>query len=139
MGQEKYRSWSNITVEELKAFLGFLVLMSINSLPTLKDYWKCDPTYHFAPIASRISRDRFLEVSRYLHFVDNDTLEPCESPSYNRLGKVRPLINHFTDKFKEEYMPHKQVAVDEAMIKFTGRSLLKQYLPMKPIKCGIKV
>ena len=108
-------------------------------MPALKDYWKRDSTYHYAPIASWISRDRFLEVSRYLHSVDNDTLEPRESPSYDRLGKVRPLIDHFTDQFKEVYMPHKEVAVEEAMIKFTGRSLLKQYLPLKPIKRGIKV
>ena len=94
MGQEKYQSWSKITVEELKAFLGFSVLMSINSLPAMKDYWKCDPTYHYAPIASRISRDRFFEESRYLHFVDNDTLEPRESPSYDRLGKVHLLIDY---------------------------------------------
>ena len=30
-------------------------------------------------------------------------------------------------------------AVDEAMIKFQGRSSLKQYMAMKPIKRGIKV
>ena len=29
--------------------------------------------------------------------------------------------------------------MDEAMIKFKGRSALKQYMPMKPIKRGIKV
>ena len=29
--------------------------------------------------------------------------------------------------------------MDEAMIKFTGRSAVKQYMPMKPIKRGIKV
>ena len=139
MGAEKYQSWTKITVEELKAFLGFCILMNINSLPALKDYWRRDPTYHYAPIASRISRDRFLEISRYLHFVDNTTLEPRESSSYDRLGKVRPLIDHFSDKFKEVYVPHKEVAVDEAMIKFTGHSSLKQYLPMKPIKRGIKV
>ncbi len=33
----------------------------------------------------------------------------------------------------------RDVAVDEAMIKFQGRSALKQYLPMKPVKRGIKV
>ena len=31
------------------------------------------------------------------------------------------------------------MSVDEAMIKFQGRSSLKQYMPMKPIKRGIKV
>ena len=139
MGEVKYLLWTKITVEELKAFLGFCILMGINSLPALKDYWKRDPTFHYAPIADRISRDRFLEISRYLHFVDNDTLEPRDSPSYDRLGKVRPLIDHFTEQFRAVYVPHKEVAVDEAMIKFTGRSSLKQYMPMKPIKRGIKV
>ena len=31
------------------------------------------------------------------------------------------------------------MTVDDAMIKFQGRSSLKQYLPMKPTKRGIKV
>ena len=139
MGEVNYLLWNKITVEELKAFLGFCILMGINSLPALKDYWKRDPAFHYAPIADRITRDRFLEISRYLHFVDNDTLPQRDSPSYDRLGKVRPLINHFSEKFKSVYLPHKEVAIDEAMIKFTGRSSLKQYMPMKPIKRGIKV
>ena len=33
----------------------------------------------------------------------------------------------------------KKVSIDEAMIPFKGRSSLKQYLPMKPVKRGIKV
>ena len=37
------------------------------------------------------------------------------------------------------YLPHRDVAVDEAMIKFQGRSSLKQYMPLKPTKRGIKV
>ena len=58
---------------------------------------------------------------------------------HDRLGKVRPLIDHLSCKFSSLYNPSKDVAVDEAMIKFQGRSALKQYMPMKPIKRGIKV
>ena len=58
---------------------------------------------------------------------------------HDRLGKVRPLIDHLSSKFSSLYDPSKDVAVDEAMIKFQGRSALKQYMPMKPIKRGIKV
>ena len=36
-------------------------------------------------------------------------------------------------------MPQREVAVDKAIIKFQGRSSLKQYMPQKPIKRGIKV
>ena len=139
MGDEKYTKWVKVTAADIKAFLGFSILMGIVELPSLDDYWKRDPLLHYAPIADRISRDRFRDLSRYLHFADNATLSPRGSPGYDRLGKVRPIIDYFTSKFAELYNPHKEVAVDEAMIKFQGRSSLKQFMPMKPIKRGIKV
>jgi len=52
---------------------------------------------------------------------------------------VRPLIDHLSQKFKSLYQVNREVAVDEAMIKFQGRSSLKQYMPLKPTKRGIKV
>ena len=139
MGNEKFATWTKITVDEMKAFLGFSILMGINQLPAVKDYWKKSEYLHYSPIADQIPRDRFLEISRYVHFVDNTTLQPRGSPGHDRLGKVRPVIDHLSAKFAEVYHPHKEVAVDEAMIKFQGRSSLKQYMPKKPIKRGIKV
>ena len=139
MGSEKFAKWTKITVEEMKAFLGFSILMGINQLPAIKDYWKKNDYLHYSPIADRIPRDRFLEISRYIHFVDNSTLQPRGAPGHDRLGKVRPIINHLSAKFAEAYDPHKEVAVDEAMIKFQGRSSLKQYVSKKPVKRGIKV
>ena len=78
-------------------------------------------------------------ATRYLHFVNNDSLPPRDSPGYDRLGKVRPIIDQLSTSFAEQYQPGRDIAVDEAMLKFQGRSSLKQYLPMKPIKRGIKV
>ena len=43
------------------------------------------------------------------------------------------------ERFLHNYNPNCEQAVDEAMIKFQGRSSLKQYLPAKPVKRGIKV
>ena len=87
MGAEKYDKWTKVSVVELKAFLGFSVLMGINHLPSRNDYWSRDPRLHYAPVADRISRDRFRELSRFLHFVDNDTLVPRGSDGHDRLGK----------------------------------------------------
>ena len=42
------------------------------------------------------------------------------------------------DKFTQAYIPGCELAVDEAMIGFKGRYFLKQYLPGKPTKWGIK-
>ena len=139
MGDERYREWRKITKEEVKAFFGFSILMGIDHLPSVDDYWSKDPLLHYAPIADRIPRWRFREISRYLHFVDNDHLAPRGDPAHDRLGKVRPLIDHLSSKFETLYQPSKNVAVDEAMIKFQGRLSLKQYMPKKPIKRKIKV
>ncbi|XP_050293720.1 uncharacterized protein LOC126734226 [Anthonomus grandis grandis] len=35
--------------------------------------------------------------------------------------------------------PHEFLSVDESMIKFKGRSMIKQYMPAKPVKRGYKV
>ena len=139
MGEEKYDSWEKVTREEIRAYLGFSILMGVAHLPALDDYWSSNPTLHYSPTADRISRDRFREISRYLHFVDNASLPERGSPGYDRLGKVRPVIDHLTKTFNDLYEPHREVAVDEAMINFTGRSSVKQYMPMKPVKRGIKV
>ena len=139
MGDEMFSKWNRMTVEELKAFLGFHILMAMNHLPSLNDYWRRDPLLHYAPIADRIARDRYRELSRYLHFANNDALVSRGSPGYDRLGKVRPVINHLSENCAKLYQPHCEVAIDEAMIKFQGRSCLKQYNPMKPVKRGIKV
>jgi hypothetical protein len=122
---EQTNCWEEVTTEELKAYLGFCVLMGINRLTALDDYWSSDRTLATPPIADKITRDRFREISRYLHFVDNSTLSPKGSPGYDRLGKVRPVIDHLSNRFADLYEPNKEVAVDEAMIKFTGRSAVK--------------
>ncbi len=131
--------WVEVTAEELYAFLGFNFLMGLNPKPSLGDYWRKHQIYRYSPICDKITRDRYFEISRYLHFVDNSTLSPRNSPNYDRLGKVRPLFTYINNKCKSLYNPGREVAVDEAMIKFQGRSSLKQYMPLKPIKRGIKV
>ena len=114
MGEDKYRSWKQVTVEELKAFLGFSILMGVDHLPSVNDYWSRDPLLHYAPISDRIPRWRFREISWYLHFVNNEDLSPRGDPAHDRLGKVRPLLNHLSNKFATLYDPSKHVAVDEA-------------------------
>ena len=42
-------------------------------------------------------------------------------------------------RFTDLYNHSQNVSIDEAMIPFKGRSSLKQYMPLKPIKRGIKV
>ena len=126
-------------MEELQAYLGFMILMGLVKLPSLHDYWCRDVIYNYSLNTSRVSRDRLVQLHRYLHFVDNSTLSPPSTPDYNKLGKVQPIIDSLSHLFQSVYSPGKNVSVDEAMIPFKGWSTLKQYMPMKPVKRGIKV
>ena len=91
--------------------------------------------------------------------MNNTSLPSRNQPGYHRLQKVLPIITHMKQKCKENYNPHPQNSVDEAMIGYkgknnnyhnfkcsqihiymhTGRSSMIQYMPMKPTKRGFKV
>ena len=53
--------WST-NQDELRAYFGFNVLMGINRLPEIWDYWSRDPRLHYSPISERITRDRYEEI-----------------------------------------------------------------------------
>ncbi len=125
--------------EEIIAYLGFTIIMGLNQLPHIYDYWSTDSVFHNFYISSRISRARFLEIKRYLHFVDNTTLVSRGESGYDKLGKVREISKRVRKQTIDNYNTHKENAIDEAMIKYKGHSSLKQYLPKKPIRRGIKV
>ena len=74
---ERYSTWQPITTEELCVYMGFMILMGVVKLPAIYDYWRKDTVYHYSPVASRISRDHFFELHRYLHFTDNPL--PCSA------------------------------------------------------------
>lgn len=121
MSDEQYTKWEDVT-PEICAYMGIMILMRVNHLLALSDYWKLDPTYRYGPIADRITRGRFFEISWYLHFVDNTTLLPRSDPKHDKLGKVRPVINILSTQFLQSYNLHCENSIDKAMIKFKGRS-----------------
>ena len=137
--KERYQDWKNVTVDELHAYLGFIMLMGLVQLPSIRDYWSQEGVFHYSPIASRISRKRFLQIHRFLHFVDNESLPSYGEPNYSKIQKIKPIHTYLSEQFKDNFTPGRDVAIDEAMVKYKGRSSLKQYMPKKPIKRGFKV
>ena len=113
--------------------------MGIVKLNALGDYWKIDPVFHYHPIASRISRNRFLDIHRFLHFVNNRELPSYGEENYNKLQKVKTILTRLKQRYLDLFIPGQDQAIDEAMVKFKGQSSLKQYIPNKPIKRGFKM
>ena len=105
LGVEAFAKWTHVTVEELQAYMGFMILMGIVHLPSIYDYWRKDEIYHYTPVPSRITRDRFFKLHRYLHFADNSSLAPG-SPEYDKLGKTKPVIEKLSERFRSTYTPY---------------------------------
>ena len=139
LGQEKYQMCEQVNEEDILAYFGIMIVMGLIKLPAIADYWRTDPLFHCSIISESMTRDRFFHIHRFIHFVDNSSLLPPNDPNYDRLCKVRQFLTLIEEQFVSLYRPHCQCAVDEAMIKYKGRSSLKQYMPMKPVKRGIKV
>ncbi|XP_071157552.1 piggyBac transposable element-derived protein 4-like [Mytilus edulis] len=132
-------AWVKPTVPEMNAFLGLCFQMGVDRKPSTKMYWSTDHFLHTPVFPNTMSRDRFTQIMRYLHF-SNSELEPLPgAENYDPLFKVKPLVNHFNACFNQEYNPKRNVTVDECMIPFKGRVQFRQYMPAKPHKWGVKV
>ena len=131
--------WQDVTLVELKAFLGVCVVMGVNPLPCTADYWSSDPFLGNEGIQKVMTKNRFENISRFFHFNDSSVEPRRGDDGFDRLYKVRPILTHFNAKIQELYQPGKHISVDEGMIGFKGRLSFCQYMPAKPTKYGIKV
>lgn len=95
--------------------------MGLKVTPTIRDYWKIDAFWHCPIISTVMSHDRFECILRCLHFVDNSTLEKDKKArDYDKIGKVRWVIESFVCRSRELWNPEKFVTVDEIMIAYRG-------------------
>ena len=131
--------WYDTTVPEMKAFVGVLLLMGINQIPCIADYWSTHKYLSVPSIAAVLPANHFNHLLTSIHFNDNSAAKPHGHPGYDKLYKVRPIIESILQKCLSLYKPHWENSIDEAMVGFKGRSSLKQHVHSKPTKCGYKV
>jgi len=131
--------WCETTTEEMKAFVGLHVLFGIKHLPSTRLYWSKDPFLGVPEVQKVMPRNRFDKLLQYLHVNDSTKALPREHLQHDKLFKIRPILDRVLEACQSEYRPTKNVSVDEAMVKFKGRLGMKQYMPNKPVKRGIKV
>lgn len=127
---------SNISITDMKQFLGICILSSVVSLPSLRCLW--NPVIGSSVVQNSLSVNYFEKIKRFLHFNDNDEMVPSSDPGHDRLHKIRPVITKLLQNFQkvtvEEYL-----SLDEQLCATKHRSYLRQYIPSKPHKYGYKL
>ena len=129
----------SVEIEELRAYFGMNLVMGYHVLPSMRDYWSCEPDLCVPFIANVMPRRRFEEIRSLLHFSNNESMKAQNDPLHDRAFKVRPVIDHFNESFASAMAPSEFQSIDEHMIKFKGHNIIRQYVKGKPIKWGFKM
>lgn len=133
--------WKDVTLQELYAYIGCRILMGISKLPSLDDYWSTDEAIgSVLLIRKTFSRNRFEEIDRNLHCVNNDSYVKIDKndEKFDCLYKIRPVYEVLVESCRTKYIPSKYLSIDEGMTAFKGRIEMKQYIDSKPTKWGFK-
>lgn len=144
INEENHRTrWLDIqAVDELKAFIGILLFIELYWAGRVEELWNSDPNkflLSFPGLTKIFTRTRFTQIKRYLHFSREGLARGNRNnPGYDKLYKIRPLLDHVRRKFREQYTCGRDYALDEGMVPFKGRLGIKQYHKDKPTKWGIK-
>ncbi|XP_049829097.1 piggyBac transposable element-derived protein 3-like [Schistocerca gregaria] len=106
-----------LTVEEVKVFVRFLLFAGYHKLPAEKLHWSEDVDVGTPIIKTAMSRNKYQKLKTLLHFQDNDL---SNENKHNRI-------------FEEN------LSIDKLIVKYYGRSGLKQFIPGRPIRFGYKL
>ena len=112
-GNHTFKSDSN----EMKSF--FAVLLSSGYIPYARRclYWEMCLDSRNTIVASLLTRNRFLNVLQYLHLADNNNLNPSD-----KFSKVNPLLRMINESFLENFIPEKNISIDESMVPLSIRT-----------------
>ena len=152
------RPWTDVTVGELKVWVGLLFYMGLVVCPATKDYWA--EGYRQEPM-SAMSLIRFQQIKRYLHVSPPTTTTttaptpasastsasastPASIPTAATTScewwrKMEPMSSIALQRCKDCYTPASNVTIDEMMVKCEGQSQHTLTMPNKPIDRGYKL
>lgn len=133
-----YRMWVPVSMDEMAAFMGTLYFMGYMKLPTYYSYWSTDFLTEMRGFRTIISRNRWHLIWNFFHVTNNEDAHPRDHPQYDKLFKIRPLVDILINNWQSSYYPGQNLSVDESIVAYKGRASMIQYNPNKPHKWGMK-
>ncbi|GMF58757.1 unnamed protein product [Phytophthora fragariaefolia] len=123
-----------IQPHELVRYIGLLIARSLEPRhESLSRHWitKVEGTLSRGTFGQFISRYRFHDIARFLHFNDNAK----QADSGDRAFKMRPVIQALQKTFFRGYRMGARISFDEGMVPMRHRrNPMRQVMPMKPNK-----
>ncbi|KAE8882583.1 hypothetical protein PF003_g33317 [Phytophthora fragariae] len=134
----KLKRKNAIQPHEIVRFIGLLVARALElRRESLSRHWitKVEGALSRGTFGQFLSRDRFKDIARYLHFNDNSK----QAESGDRAFKIRPVLQALQKTFFRGYRLGARISFDEGMVPMRHcRNPMRQYMRMKPNKWGTK-
>ena len=135
--RSRAHEWTETDANEIRVFFALLLLQGVVYKPELEQYFSKRATLSTPFFRDVMDKDRFILLSKFLHFTDNDAFDP-DGPIPRKLYKLWSILQHMKTKFLETYESERDMAVDESLLLWKGRLSWKQYIPSKRARFGIK-
>jgi hypothetical protein len=126
--------WFETTPDEMRAYIALVILMSQVRKSRIQLYWSKNRCLETPIFHETMSRERFQLISRFLHLTDDKNADKND-----KLKIIRPIIEHFSTKFANLYLPADGIALDESLMKFRGRLSFVQCNRSKRARFVIKL
>nr|CAH7749592.1 unnamed protein product [Callosobruchus chinensis] len=123
----------NITANEMRCYIAILIVSGYNKVPSKRSFWDSGADLRNQMVYEAMRRDRFDIIMRYLHCADNNDLD-----KQDKMAKLRPFMELLKLRFKNHFIPEREIDYDESMIEYFGRHGCKQFIRGKPIRFGYK-
>lgn len=123
----------NVSKEELKCFVGIMLISGYNPLPGKRYYWDSGLDVRNQMIYDSMRRNRLQTIMSFVHFADSNNFVPND-----KMWKLRPLIDKINKNMTDNFIPVQNINFDESMIAYYGHHGCKQFLRGKPIRFGFK-
>ena len=129
----------NLTCEELCAYIGCCVIISVNPSRQLRHIFSSEPYLNNMGIQNIFTLRRFTKISHYFCVSVKSLEPPCDSDSYDKMYKIWPIVEHLNKVFPKYYHYGLHVVLDELMVVMCSHDSSRQFCPQKPCKWGWKV
>lgn len=133
----KAKPFAHLTSNELKVFLGLVILQGVVKKPEMEQYWSKNPIIMTPFFLQAMSFRRFKQIKQFLHFSNNAEYNPQTHPN-PKLNKIWPILEKLNSLFQKSLTPDRDVTIDESLLLFKGRLSWMQYIPLKRARFGIK-
>ena len=126
--------YNDITILELKAFLGCLIMSGVRHDGHLNLNMMFEVKFGCLFYRSLFSHKRFEWIIRTIRFDIRG-----ERVQLDKFAAFRTVWDKFVANCKRLYVAGPAVTIDEMLAPFRGRVSFRMYIPQKPFKYGIKI